>query len=389
MSDLFLGATLSLVLLVPVLLRPFLRRLQRVEGITVLPLVSLATCALVCAGSGFSVTLLPVVFYCLLAFISTSARLVRHAMGLPTDWYSPWSTVWHVILILGFAATAYCSWAFRGELAWLPSAPLSETTRAVRVSTDVTARVTAYEPATAAAPATASNHANATDPANNRGVVLLFGNGVSPGRPTAARMLASGGRTVVSARFRSPRDFGNPLVSLPAVRNACVLLGEALSGVPFLTDDAELAAARSADIGRLVRLASAEYGPVPLFAVAEGDYVPVLSSWMSANPGKLAGAVFILPESAVAGRTANRDNPELTVRASGMMPPEAGSYPVVVLAGEDRFGFGYGELCADDFLAAALLVPAAARDEGRKYAELAARRIGTYLSMREAFNDRD
>jgi hypothetical protein len=373
MSDLFLGATLSLVLLVPVLLRPFLRRLQRVEGITVLPLVSLATCALVCVGSGFSVTLLPVVFYCLIAFITTSARLVRHVMGLPTDWYSPWSTVWHVILILGFAATAYGSWAFRGELAWLPSAPLSEKTRAVRVSTDVSARVTAYEPASA----------------TNRGVVLFFGNGVSPGRPTAARMLASGGRTAISARFRASRDFGNPLVSLPVVRDACVLLGEAFSGGPFLTDDAELAVARSADIDRLVRLAATDYGSVPLFAVAEGDCVPVLLSWMSANPGKLAGAVFILPESALALHVANRGIPELTVRASGMMPPEAGSYPVVVLAGEDRFGFGFGELCADDFLAAALLVPDAARDEGRKSAELAARRIETYLSMREAFNDRE
>lgn len=379
MSDLFLGAILSLVLLVPVLLRPFLKSLQRVEGIPVLPFVSLATCALVCAGSGFSVTILPVVFYCLVAFVTTSARLVRRSMGLPTDWFSPWSTAWHAILIVGFVATAYVSWVYRPELSWLPTSALSEKSRIVRVSPGVTAKVTVYGPAAAA------------DGASVRGespkVVLFVGNGVSPGRRTAERMIASGGWTVVEARFRAPGDYRNPLLSVSSIRDACVLLGEGLSGHAFLTDDGELASARYADLGRLVRFASGEFGNVPLYVVAEGPCVPAVSSWMAAKPGAFAGVVFVLPDGNAAQRAANPEYPELSLNVSGMMPQEAGSYPVIVLSGEARLGFGHGELCADDVLAARLF--GAERDEGRKTAELTARRLATCLAMREAFNDRN
>ena len=56
MSDLFIGEILVLLLLVPVLLRPFSRRFQRIDGIPLLPLVAIILCALIIAGSGFSIS---------------------------------------------------------------------------------------------------------------------------------------------------------------------------------------------------------------------------------------------------------------------------------------------------------------------------------------------
>jgi hypothetical protein len=404
MSDLFLGSMLSLVLLVPVLLRPFLKNLQRIEGITILPLISIATCSLICAGSGFRVSLLPVVLFCLIAFISTLARLVRHAMHLPTDWFSPLSTVWHVVLILGLVATVYASWTYRPELAWIPAAAISETTRTERIAPGVTGKITVYEPA-------------AQPSANERKVVLFFGNGVSPGRQTAERLLASEDWTVVDARFRAAADYRNPLLALPVMRDAAILLGEALSGNAFFTDDAELASVRRADLIRLVRFTVNEYGNIPLYIIAEGDNVGIVSALMAENRDQFAGTVFILSEEDASARMNDPDFPSLVASVSGIMPSEAGSYPVIVLTGESRFGYGYGEICAEDFLSARLLgtpsfyaqflgerlsgerlpgarlpgtqIPGAVRDTGRKQAELTARRVATCLAMRRAFNDHD
>ena len=88
MSDFFIGELLVLLLLVPVLLRPFLRSLQSIRGIVFLPPVALFVCFLIIAGSGFPVSFLPVVFVSVVAFLGGLARMVRALRGLATDWYS-------------------------------------------------------------------------------------------------------------------------------------------------------------------------------------------------------------------------------------------------------------------------------------------------------------
>ena len=109
MSDLFIGEILVSLLLIPVLLRPFSRRLQRVGGIPLLPPIAFILCALIVMGSGFRISFLPIFLVTTLAFVFGMIRLARLFLGLPTDWYKPLSVVWHSFLLAFFAVAAVSS----------------------------------------------------------------------------------------------------------------------------------------------------------------------------------------------------------------------------------------------------------------------------------------
>jgi len=370
MSDLFIGEILVLVLLLPVLFRPFFRRLQRIEGIPFLPLLSLIFCILVIAGAGLRISLLPVFAFSLLMFLFGLPRLFCLLRKLPTDWYSPASIVLNCFLMLVMVCSIWFSCRYIPEMPYIPASAVTVTSVMRDVAPGARARFTIWEPGATA----------------GRKVVLLAGNSYTPFRKTTALILAESGWTVIGGDFYSYRDYTNKLLSIPIVQRFLALSGLIVSGSPFLSDSNETYQVLFTNASRLVHFAQQEYGEfVPLYAVAEGNGCKPLLEFMKASPDALAGLVCVLSASDATSLPVNASLPVVVSEAGGMMPSAAGSYPVFSLTGDASFLYGLGELCADDVLAADLL--GSSRDVGRKQSELTGRKITTWLSMRRVFHE--
>lgn len=370
MSDLFIGEILVLVLLLPVLFRPFFRRLQRIEGIPFLPLLSLFFCILIIAGAGLRISLLPVFAFCVLMFLFGLPRLVRLFRKLPTDWYSPTSLVLSCLLMVIMIGSFWFSCRYIPELPYIPASSVTVSGVTKEVSPGVSARFTVWEPAAT----------------TGRKVVVLAGNSFSPFRKTTALILAENGWTVIAGDFFGYRDYDNKLLSVPIIQRFLAVSGVMLSGSPFLTDAGETAQVLSAYVSRLIRFAHEEYGAfIPLYAVAEGNGCEPAFELMSGSSDSLAGLVCVMTSADSSSLPVNTALPVIGSDTAGMMPSAAGSYPVFSLTGDDSSLYGFGELGADDVLAAELL--GSSRDAGRKQAELTAQRINTWLSMRRVFRE--
>ncbi len=220
-------------------------------------------------------------------------------------------------------------------------------------------------------------------------VVLFLGDISSgaAGRTTAGLILAESGYTVLSADFTSGTDFDAPLLSHPAIRTFVTLAFKIGTGGYGPTNADEVLQAQSKELVRLDQYARRRYGAgVPVYVVSEGSGSLALLARMKAEPELFAGAVCIVPEdfagsfSAVAGgyRTVTSD--------SGPLPADAGSAAVLAVTGDRKQLPGFGELGADDVLAAFML--GAERDTGRRNAELTGRRIASWLAMRRAYENR-
>ena len=378
MSDLFLGEMLVIVLLIPVLLRPFFRSLQRIAGIPVLPLLAFLSCFAIIAGSGFRLSFLPVFAFVLFVFISGLPQLVRMIRGLPTDWYSPLSIVWNCVLLVALVVTLKISWQVRPELSWLPTSPVTTTHVSSKYSAGVTGDYVIREP----------SKSSANESADARKIVVLPGPGFSGcgSRATLANILACSGWTVIEANYRSAQDYRNILFSLPSFKTAFVLGGLAFSGKPFFTDETEIAAAAGRNIERLVSFVHEKYGVnAPVYAVLEGSSANAFPAYIASHADTLAGVAVLLSESSASSFSVNAATSVLCTDVSGMMPAGAGSRFILTLSGDDSTLLGYGELCADDVLAANLLH--GVRDEGRKQAEITGRKIATWLDQRRTFHD--
>lgn len=382
MSDFFLGEMLVLILLVPVLLRSFFRSLQRIAGIPILPLLAILSCVAIIAGSGFRLSFLPVFAFTLLVFISGLPQLARMIRGLPTDWYSPLAIVWNCVLLLAFAVTLRFSWQYRPELSWLPMAPVATSRVSEKFSAGVSGQYAIREPALT------GSAAGSVPQASDRKIVVLAGPGYTGGsaRSTLSNILACVGWTVIEADYYSVQDYRNILLAFPPFRTASVLGGLAFSGKPLLTDEDELVAVAGRNIDRLAGFAREKYGEnVSVYAVLEGASAEAFPSYAASHPGAFAGVAVLLPEFAASSFSLDAATPVLRSDTSGMMPAQAGSSSVFALSGNTLALYGYGELCADDVLAATLLH--GARDEGRKQAEITGRRVATWLDQRRSFHD--
>jgi len=370
MSDLFIGEILVLVLLLPVLFRPFFRRLQRIEGIPFLPLLSLFFCILLTAGAGLRLSLLPVFTFSFLMFLFGIPRLFCLLRKLPTDWYSPVSIVFSCLLMVVLVCSIWVSFRYIPEMPYIPASAVTVSSVTKAVAPGVNARFMIWEPGAS----------------SGRKVVLLAGNSYSPFRKTTALILAESGWTVIGGDFYGYRDYTNKFMSFPIVQRFLALSGLIVSGSPFLTNSNETNQVLFTNASRLLLFAQQTYGEyVPIYAVAEGNSCKPLLELMMASPDALAGLACILSAPDAASLPAKPSFPVVVSETGGMMPSAAGSYPVFSLTGDSSFLYGLGELCADDVLAAELL--GSSRDKGRKQAELTGRKITTWLSMRRVFRE--
>ncbi len=375
MSDLFISEILSLSLLIPVLLRPFFRKLQRIEGIALLPLLSFLICLAIVGGNGLELSFLPVFLFSFLVFLSGLSRLFRLFLHLPTDWYSTLSVVYSVFLLILLAGAVCISWFFAPEDAYRSSVLVQRTAFIRQVSPGVSARFTIVKPT------------EIKGQAEKLPVVLMTGNitALSGSRNTLSWLLAENGYTVVEADFRSTFDYKNPLLYFPSLRKFFTLAGKIATGSVWFTDDNEILQAETKELTRLLQFVHDEYGQsIVLYAVAEGSSGRVLLKETAANPDLFSGAVWIAEKKETVNLPNAAAGSLLVTLDSGMMVAQAGAYPLMVLTGSDSLLPGYGELAADDVLAAVLM--GASRDTGRKNAELTSRRILTWLSMRKIYD---
>lgn len=378
MSDLFIGEILVLLLLVPVLLRPFSRRFQRIDGIPLLPLVAIILCTFIIAGSGFRISFFPVFLITALIFVFGLIRLARLFMGLPTDWYKPLSVAWNSFLLALFAGSVILAFSFAPESGYTVARTVGRSIVTERESAGLNARITVWN-------ATSSTGSVLT----GKPVMIMAGDlsAGSRGRNSAALEIAAAGYTVLSADFSGLREYKNPLMGNPLLRQFFAVGGEIVAGHPLLVDAEETVSTQENELALLVRYAHATYGTsAPLYVLAEGSSSEALFNYMRKYPRALDGAVAIVNTAEnptlppLDGPSALPGGYAVLSGVDGMMPAAAASFPVLVITGDDRGRYGFGELASDDVLAARLL--GSSRDSGKKTAVLTGRRIVAWLSDR-------
>ncbi len=365
MSDLFIGELLVLLLLVPVYVRPLFPSLQAMEGISVLPFVSFLIAIALAAGSGIPVSFLPVFCFSVVTLVSGFRRLVRLLVKLPTDWFSPASVFFHAFGCVVLVLVVIVSIRFAPEDPWVPDSAVRLSSWSEPAGTGVRARLRKWE---------------SEDPVAPKGVVCLTGDSVRSlkSRDTLAQLLASKGYTVLEAQLSGPAR-GSPLFALPLVRESFFLYSRLLyqlTGYGNSLPAQYMEEFQPADIRFLVTYSSRLYGSsIPVFAIAEGSACAPLQALFASSDTPVQGIALIspdtVPEEAVVLSGAQGEFPRMATRA-----------PLFVITRGTDSVYGFGELAADDVLAARLL--GANRDAGRKHAELLARRIETWLARGSA-----
>ena len=387
MSDFFIGELLVLLLLVPVLLRPFVRSLQSIRGIVFLPPVALSFCILIIAGSGFPVSFIPVFFVVIITFFGGLARMIRALRSLATDWYSLSSRIYYLVLLPVFLCSVAAAFYSAPENAYLGSVSVEKSV--VREK--------------AAAGALVFRHEWSPSAETARTATVVFFGDVSGGamsRSTLAAVLSEQGYGFQSDDYRNFYAWDHPAMAWPAFRFFAVRLGQIVSGRALATDEEELYRLTRLAVARTLSAVRTEVRDAPLFIVAEGNAcvpvaeylhatgfgVPHAGSGLQTAGSGVQGFVCLVQPEAVASlsRALNSSGFEgrYTVVASetSMIPRFSAHLPVLVLSGEPGTMIGRGELDADDVLAALLL--GGTRDTGRKRAERLARRIGDWFSWK-------
>lgn len=367
MADLFIGEILILFLLLPVALRPFSRRLQRIGGIALFPLLAFLLCVATVAAVGLRLTFIPVFALSLIALFSGAGRLFRLFRGLPTDWYSPSLIVPYGFFAALFVAATVFTFYAAPETAYISRQAVSRTVESRRAFPGTDARVIVWAPSGEATP---------------KGSVVFLGDVSSraDARSTLCAALSEGGYRAIAADISSTSAYRNPSLHSPFLRSWLALVSRVFPGIPFPASKGDILEAQSKELSLLVDIARDGGAGLPLFAVAEGSGCAALIRALRGNPSLFDGAVLILGGE---GPELAKDLPggaAVIGEGTGMMPSDSGLFPFCVVTGADPAYYGLGEIASDDVLAAVLL--GGARDAGRKRAEIIARRVSSWIAIK-------
>lgn len=367
MADLFIGEILVLFLLLPVAIRPFSRRLQRIGGIALFPLLAFLLCVATIAAVGLRVSFTPVVALAFIALFSGAGRLFRLFRGLPTDWYSPSLIVPYGFFALLFLVTVSFTFYAAPETAYISRLDVSRTMETRRVFPGTDARVITWAPANGA---------------SLKGSVVYLGDVASraDARSTLCAALSENGYRAVSADVSSTSAYRNPALYSSFLRSWLALVSRIFPGIPFPATPNDVLEAQSKDLAYLVDLAKDGGAGLPLFAVAEGSGCDALLRAMRENPALFDGVALIVGDGGPEFAKNLPGGAVVITETTGIMPSDSGLYPYCVVTGADSANFGMGELSSDDVLAAMLL--GGGRDVGRKRAEIVARRVSSWIAVK-------
>lgn len=125
MTDLLLSELVVLLLLLPVLLRPFSKSLKKGRAIPILPFLSLFVCICIIIGQGIVLYLFILVLFVLIVCLSEIIRLIAFFQGMLNDFYGIASMMLRIVLLCLFCGIAYCAFRFAPEASIRTEYPLT------------------------------------------------------------------------------------------------------------------------------------------------------------------------------------------------------------------------------------------------------------------------
>lgn len=327
MTDLLLSELVVLLLLLPVLLRPFSKSLKKGRAIPILPFLSLFVCICITIGQGIVLYLFILVLFVLIVCLSEIIRLIAFSQGMLNDFYGIASMMLRIMLLCLFCGVAYCAFRFAPEASIRTEYPL--TVRSIELTDKTNAgtnKGSAEQTADSDSPASSasSNLSASRNPiegllierqggADKRALVIIAEVFPYAERPeTLASLLADQGYTVAEITRLKPRGV---IPRIELYRKLLHLVGKKEQRYLPKEDDPQTAAFFADFLEQTV----ARYGRNKrIFLYAEGIYTDLAAHFCTENPGVFTGVFFSLSEeeplpSAPDGwiQTMREHNPEL------------------------------------------------------------------------------
>ena len=292
MTDLLLSELVVLLLLLPVLLRPFSKSLKKGRAIPILPFLSLFVCICIIIGQGIVLYLFILVLFVLIVCLSEIIRLIAFSQGMLNDFYGIASMMLRIVLLCLFCGVAYCAFRFAPEASIRTEYPLT-----VR-SIELTDKDTAEQTADSASPDSSASRnpiegllIERQGGADKRALVIIAEAFPYTERPeTLASLLADQGYTVAEITRLKPRGI---IPRIELYRKLLHLIGKKEQRYLIKEDDPQTAAFFADFLGQTV----ARYGRNKrIFLYAEGIYTDLAAHFCTENPGVFAGVFFSLSE---------------------------------------------------------------------------------------------
>ena len=327
MTDLLLSELVVLLLLLPVLLRPFSKSLKKGHAVPILPFLSLFVCICILIGQGIVLSLFIVIIFVLIICLSEVIRLIAFFQGVLNDFYGIASMILRVVLLCLFCGVTYCAFRYAPEAHIRTEHPL--TVRSIEL-TDRTAADTGNNSveqtvdsasSDSSIPPTLSAPRNPIEGllierqggADKRALVIIAEVFPYSGQPeTLAALLADQGYTVAEITRLKPRGI---IPRTELYQKLLHLVGKKEQRYLAKEDDPQTAAFFAEFLEKTV----ARYGRNKrIFLYAEGIYTDLAAHFCTENPGVFTSVFFSLSEeeplpSAPDGwiQTMREHNPEL------------------------------------------------------------------------------
>lgn len=319
MTDLLLSELVVLLLLLPVLLRPFSKSLKKGHAVPILPFLSLFVCICILIGQGIVLSLFIVIIFVLIICLSEVIRLIAFFQGVLNDFYGIASMILRVVLLCLFCGVTYCAFRYAPEAHIRTEHPL--TVRSIELTDTIGADTgTAERPADSVL-TDASAPRNPIEGllierqggADKRALVIIAEVFPYSGQPeTLAALLADQGYTVAEITRLKPRGI---IPRTELYQKLLHLVGKKEQRYLAKEDDPQTAAFFAEFLEKTV----ARYGRNKrIFLYAEGIYTDLAAHFCTGHPGVFTGVFFCLSEeeplpSAPDGwvQTMREHNPEL------------------------------------------------------------------------------
>ena len=305
MTDLLLSELVVLLLLLPVLLRPFSKSLKKGRAIPILPFLSLFVCICIIIGQGIVLYLCILALFVLIVCLSEIIRLAAFSQEIPNDFYGIASMMLRIVLLCLFCGAAYCAFRFAPEASIRTEYPLIVRSIELTDKTNAGAdKGSAEQTADSASPdsSVSRNLSASRNPiegllierqggADKRALVIIAESFPYTERPeTLASLLADQGYTVVEITRLKPRGI---IPRIELYRKLLHLVGKKEQRYLIKEDDPQTAAFFADFLEQTI----ARYGRNKrIFLYAEGIYTDLAAHFCTENPGVFAGVFFSLSE---------------------------------------------------------------------------------------------
>lgn len=362
MSNLFVSELLILLLLFPVIIRPFFKSLKVLEGLVLFPSIALVLMFFIISAYGLTLTIIPLFLFSLLVFFVSLPRLIRFASSLKTDYFDASSRLIAFIFFFVFCGVLFLSIFFRSEPGYFTEASIIVEKKRTFTEQGLGLVLTKWE------------QDNVTLQRERDLVIYISEAGVSKqARPTLTRILAEQNIILVE-----PFLFGNNRTkslckSIQCGRSLSFMVQEIFQtktrNNPKTYEEYHLKELELA-------LKFAQEITSNIFIIAEGSAATALYNNSYKIPESIKGLVLLNYNHLVIQDKAD----PLVLDIESFFPKEAGNVDVLCLQGDKKYLLGYGELGGDDVLFARML--GVEKDTDRKKAEIVARKILSWIDLK-------